>query len=575
MIFAIKYIFISCPVRILLLVALLCFQGVLPGLNLLLTGKIINGIQAQSYEQYDFIITVAFWCVSLLGVQCLQPLVNLIQGDVNEITTRYFNENIMKRMNSSLTLTLFEEKERHEQLDLLRREAAYRPLNFIVTSVFLLRSLIMITGLLIILVKYSGLGPAICAFSVIPLLYINIKVEQRNWRNLLLNSKESIVMRYVYDTCMERSHLQEIRVYKLGEFLLKKYSAAAENMFLSMHKQRLYALLMPVPMIIISLCFLFIGVYIFLNTLRDNALSVSTIVVAFQSVIMLKSYLDDMASNGGHIFSLTSFFKTYHEFMNGFIEPVNNGLIRLPKGNSLSININNLSFKYPGRENLTLNGLSLKIKSGEKIAILGDNGSGKTTLLKLILRMYDSPTETIFISGEPIERLDIEEYRDNVSIVFQEYGKYEFTVKENIVFNDDASDIEIKKLLDEVELNLSPSDQLGKRFGGGEISIGQWQKLAIARALSRKASLFIFDEFSSSLDPEIEYKLFNKILSVDSTIIAVTHRLGKIKAFDRIIVMDNGDIIEDGDFNSLIEAQGKFYEMWKAQFNSLVEGKNE
>lgn len=572
MILALRYIFMSCPGRIIVLLMLLGTQGVLPAVNVMFTGKIINSIQMNDFEQVEFIFTIGLWCLTLLGVQCIQPLVNLVQGDVNEITTRYFNENIMRRMNQTLTLTPFEEKEKHEQLELLRREASYRPLNFIITFVFLLRSFIVICGLAFVLLKYSGIGLVVCSISVVPLLWINIKVEQKNWKNLLVNTKESVVMRYVFDACMQKNHLQEIRIYKLGEYLTQKYVDAAENMHKSMHKQRVYALLMPIPMVVLSLILLLIGMYLFFISLRESNLQVSAIAVALQSVIMLKTYLDDMASNGGHIFSLTGFFKAYHQFMHEFLEPAKNGNTRLEKTGSHEVKIKNLTYTYPNQIKPTINNLSLKIEKGQKIAILGDNGSGKTTLLKLILRLYESEKGSIRISGVYLEDLDIDIYRDTVSTVFQEYGRYEFTVKENIAFehsNDFKYDNDIKYLLSEVELDLEPSRQLGQRFGGSEISVGQWQKLAIARALFRKADLFIFDEFSSSLDPEIEYKLFNKILSLDSTVVAVTHRLGKIKHFDKIIVMSEGKIIEEGDFDYLIKRKGKFYEMWMSQFPSV------
>lgn len=574
MIIAIKYVFNACPTRVIILIFLLSMQGILPGVNVYMTGKIIQSIQLANTSNNEFVINIAFWCLSLLGVQSIQPLVNLVQGDVNEITTRYFNEKIMERINNVYTLYLFEDKKKHEQLDLLRREASYRPLNFIITIVYLLRALIMVAVLLFLLIKYSGIGPVICAFSVLPLLYINVRVEERNWKSLLHNTKESVIMRYVYDVCMNRNHLQEIRIFNLGGYLFNKYSVAAHNMHKNMHKQRLYALFMPMPMIAISLTLLFIGVYLFLDTLTKKALAVSTVVMAFQSIVMLKSYLDDMAQNGAHIFTLTSFFKTYHEFMSGFVEDFQNGSEIINSDKPFSIAINNLSFKYNDNENNTLKNISLTIPSGQKVAILGRNGSGKTTLIKLLMRMYNISQGDVYISGYPIENLNVTEYRKKISAVLQEYGKYEFTVEENIVFDEiikNNNKEKITSLLDEVQIELPYDYQLGKKFGGHEISVGQWQKLAIARSLYKKANLFIFDEFSSSLDPEVEYKLFSKILSLNSTIIAVTHRLGKIKEFDRIIVMDEGNIIEDGDYYSLLQKKGKFFDMWHAQFKSVIE----
>ncbi|EJG5924205.1 ATP-binding cassette domain-containing protein [Salmonella enterica] len=132
---------------------------------------------------------------------------------------------------------------------------------------------------------------------------------------------------------------------------------------------------------------------------------------------------------------------------------------------------------------------------------------------------------------------------------------------ENIVLNNydaEFSSPAIDELLSQVGLSVDQHTRLGKQFGGDELSIGQWQRLAIARALYRKANLFIFDEFSSSLDPETEHRLFNNILALNTTVLAVTHRLGNIKEFDRIIVMFSGKVIENGNFTSLMNHRGKF-----------------
>lgn len=136
------------------------------------------------------------------------------------------------------------------------------------------------------------------------------------------------------------------------------------------------------------------------------------------------------------------------------------------------------------------------------------------------------------MSGVPLDRLDIESYRNQIATVFQDYGKYEFTVGENIALNNydaETPSSAVDELLKKVGFPYDQHTRLGKQFGGDELSIGQWQRLAIARALYRKANLFIFDEFSSSLDPETEHRLFNDILALNTTVIAVTHRLGNIK----------------------------------------------
>jgi len=538
-----------------------------------MTGQIINTLHAPQISNSTLMLSIGVWCVSLLGMQLMEPLVNLIRGDVTEISTHYFSANIMHRMNESTTLSIFDNKERYEQLEFLKKEAAYRPLNFIICIIYAFRATVMAVSLLLVLITYSGVGAAICALSAIPMIIINIRIQRKYLQELFDNSKDAIAMRYAYGVSMDKSFLQEIRLYGLGSYLLKKFTDSASNTYKRMHQQRLRALITPVPAMVLSLMMLFAGVYLFLSNLHSSDIAVGALVMVFQSIVMMKSHLDEIANYGANLTSMSAFFNRYHAFMTDEIESVKNGKELLAENSPFSISIDNLCFRYEGREQNALINVNLKIFPGEKVAILGDNGSGKTTLIKLMLRMYAFNEGSISVSGKTIESLDIEQYRAQIATVFQDYGKYEFSVGENVAlshYNAETQHSKIDALLKTVEFPYPQNTRLGKQFGGDELSNGQWQRLAIARALYRKANLFIFDEFSSSLDPETEHRLFNEILSLSTTVIAVTHRLGNIKEFDRIVVMAGGKVIEDGTFDSLIKTQGKFYAMWHAQFKSVI-----
>ncbi len=570
---AIRYVFASCPFRITTLTAIILLQGLVPALNVFMTGQIINTLHAPQISNSTLMLSIGVWCVSLLGMQLMEPLVNLIRGDVTEISTHYFSANIMHRMNESTTLSIFDNKERYEQLEFLKKEAAYRPLNFIICIIYAFRATVMAVSLLLVLITYSGVGAAICALSAIPMIIINIRIQRKYLQELFDNSKDAIAMRYAYGVSMDKSFLQEIRLYGLGSYLLKKFTDSASNTYKRMHQQRLRALITPVPAMVLSLMMLFAGVYLFLSNLHSSDIAVGALVMVFQSIVMMKSHLDEIANYGANLTSMSAFFNRYHAFMTDEIESVKNGKELLAENSPFSISIDNLCFRYEGREQNALINVNLKIFPGEKVAILGDNGSGKTTLIKLMLRMYAFNEGSISVSGKTIESLDIEQYRAQIATVFQDYGKYEFSVGENVAlshYNAETQHSKIDALLKTVEFPYPQNTRLGKQFGGDELSNGQWQRLAIARALYRKANLFIFDEFSSSLDPETEHRLFNEILSLSTTVIAVTHRLGNIKEFDRIVVMAGGKVIEDGTFDSLIKTQGKFYAMWHAQFKSVI-----
>ncbi|EBL7540504.1 ABC transporter ATP-binding protein [Salmonella enterica] len=572
---AIRYVFASCPVRITALIVVVLLQGLIPAVNVFMTGQIITLLHAVQTNDSELMLSVAIWCISLLGLQLMQPLVNLVQGDVTEMSTNHFSANIMRRMNDSFSLSLFDNKARYEQLEYLKKEAAYSPLNFIICMIYAIRATVMATSLLLVLINYSGAGAAICALSAVPMIIINIRIQQRYIRDLFFTSRDAIAMRYVYGISMDKSFLQEIRLYGLGRYLLTKFNVSAGNTYNRMHKQRIRALITPVPAMVLSLVMLFAGVTLFLSNLRTSDIAVGALVMVFQSIVMMKSHLDDIANYGSNLVSMSSFFTQYHSFMTEKIEPVKNGHLTLLDSAPFSLSIQNLRYQYEGRQHPALNGVNLEIAPGEKVAILGDNGSGKTTLIKIILRMYAFSQGVVLVSGLPLDRLDIENYRNQVATVFQDYGKYEFTVGENIALNNydaEFSSPAIDELLSQVGFPCDQHTRLGKQFGGDDLSMGQWQRLAIARALYRKANLFIFDEFSSSLDPETEHRLFNDILALNTTVLAVTHRLGNIKEFDRIIVMSSGKVIENGDFDSLMNLRGKFHDMWHAQFKSVMTG---
>jgi len=142
-ILAIRYVFASCPLRIIALISVVLLQGLIPALNVFMTGHIINKLHALQASDNELILSIALWCVSLLGIQLMQPLVNLIQGDVTEISTNHFSAKIMERMNDLYSLSLFDNEERYEQLEYLKKEAAYRPLNFIICIIYAIRATVM------------------------------------------------------------------------------------------------------------------------------------------------------------------------------------------------------------------------------------------------------------------------------------------------------------------------------------------------------------------------------------------------------------------------------------------------
>lgn len=235
--------------------------------------------------------------------------------------------------------------------------------------------------------------------------------------------------------------------------------------------------------------------------------------------------------------------------------------------NGNSLELKDVYFKYPNAKDYAISGIDLKINPGEKIAIVGINGSGKSTLSKLLLGEFEPTKGEVLIGGVSSKNLKEPEIYDKRSQVSQFFNRYEMSVKENISFENDLnlSESDVTNFVKKKGLNLESI--LGREFGGVELSGGEWQRIAILRGFNKTSEFITLDEPTSAIDPINEKEIYDFFddNSNGKTEIIITHRLGAIKYVDRILVMENGKIIEDGDFRELTERQGKFKEIYNSQ----------
>ncbi|MCG8466996.1 MAG: ABC transporter ATP-binding protein/permease [Gemmatimonadetes bacterium] len=248
-----------------------------------------------------------------------------------------------------------------------------------------------------------------------------------------------------------------------------------------------------------------------------------------------------------------------------------------PRGESAAaVTIERVSFTYPGTDQPALRDVSLDIAPGETIAIVGENGAGKSTLTKLIARLYDPTTGTIRFNGIDVKDLSTAELRRQIGFVFQTFARYEATAGENIAFGDwetlledpgRVRDVSSAAGVDELIENLPQGYDtvLGRRFGDVTLSVGQWQRLAMARAFARGGSLLVLDEPTASLDARTESELFAsfKKLADGRTTILVSHRFSTIRMADRIVVLSDGRIVEVGSHDQLVQARGTYAAMYR------------
>ena len=334
------------------------------------------------------------------------------------------------------------------------------------------------------------------------------------------------------------------------------------------------------------------------NSIADIMVDGVFLVYLFYQVIVLGKYGLGMALglyNSGNKFinSLYNFsfrlptfqnHSLYIDKLRTFLETQNempdDGTLTVP--NSGDIELKDVEFTYKGNEKPTINGISMSIKKGEKIALVGYNGAGKTTLIKLILRLYDPTQGSIYFGENNLKEYPIKEYRGKYGVLFQDFEIVAASIAQNISMSDgefdkEKADAVIKKVAFSEKLQSLPDGyetQLTKEFtdNGVNLSGGEAQKLALARVLYSSADVIILDEPSSALDPIAEYELNKAVteLSGDKTVIIISHRLSTTRFVDKIYMLEGGKIIEQGDHNDLLRQKGKYAEMFKAQAEKYV-----
>jgi len=291
------------------------------------------------------------------------------------------------------------------------------------------------------------------------------------------------------------------------------------------------------------------------------------------------NYLHQFFGSIATLYENNLFLSNVQEFLSlkpKIIEPAHPRLIT---GQSISgMALHNVSFQYPNSDRKVLENINLTICSGEHVALVGENGAGKTTLIKLLCRLYDPTGGSITFNKIDLQDLSLTDLRRQISVVFQDYSPYHQTVRDNIWFGnidlprDDQIISEAARQAGAEEIIHRLRDgygtMLGKSFENGEeLSIGEWQKIALAQAFLRQARLIILDEPTSFMDAKAEYEFFERfhLLAKDKSAILISHRLSTVRMVDRIYVLDRGRIVEQGTHEQLVYRGGMYANLFETQ----------
>lgn len=386
---------------------------------------------------------------------------------------------------------------------------------------------------------------------------------------------------YFNTELLESRYAKDIRLYDASEIFKKKYDRYVDRLYTTSKKYNVkFINFWNINNVFRAICNTSIYILLSVNVF-NKVISIGEFSSLFQATSKFGDAISGIVNSYLGMNYTSSILKYYIDFVDS-VNMKNEKIVNLDDISKVEtpgicdVEFKNVSFKYPNTERYILENISLKIKAGEHLAIVGQNGEGKTTFIKLLCHLYDNYEGKILINGKEAREYNAEEYMNMLSVVFQDYRLFAFNIKENVtVFNEKDKDLnEIYKLagVDDWINHLDKKDEtyIYKMFveDGVEPSGGQAQKLAIARALYKNSPIVILDEPTAALDPISEYEVYNNFdkLVNEKTAIYISHRLSSCKFCDRIIVFSEGSVIEEGSHEDLIkDTSGLYYKMYNTQ----------
>ena len=436
---------------------------------------------------------------------------------------------------------------------------------------------IAFTAAFVILLPFGWWIPVFVSVVTIPKLYLQAKYGGIKWSIWGSGAPQAKKLWYLNYLLQEPMTVRETRISQSSESLLNKFKEIQQYLF-NLNKGALdkYLRVLTIPPIIEAVVIFFIA-YQFLPPVVAGTFTIGSFTLLITMLGQLGSRSANASADFAKIYENNLYVNHYFEFLAlPSLMPIAKNPVALGELKPPKIEFRNVSFNYPNGPKV-LDNVSFTVEPGESIALVGHNGAGKTTIVKLLCRFYDVSGGEILINGINIKDLDLSHWYKFLGTLFQEFVKYHFTVKENIFLG--SPDKNDEKAMKEAAVKSGAAEfierlpnkydhMLGKEFESGEeLSGGQWQKLAIARAFYEEPPVLILDEPTSAIDAEAEYEIFNNLEKQykNKTLILVSHRFSTVRNANKIIVIDLGKIVESGSHEKLMKDGGQYSKLFSIQ----------
>jgi ATP-binding cassette subfamily B protein len=472
----------------------------------------------------------------------------------------------------------FEDAAFMDVLERARKESGWRPVEMITHGLRLVRSVVTLTGFAALLAGFSGFAVLALALAGLPFL-AEMRFASEHYLLKSRRTQRERQAHYLQQLLTSDWHVKEVKLFQLGPELLARHRVLHEGFY---EEDRGFAFRR--------------GLFVTLLGIASSGVFYAVYAVVVGAAIRQEISLGDMTlylavfRQGQSAFqsAMTSIARAWEDnlYMNNLfqllaVEDDDVAEVRVGEGvedaSPPEVVFEHVSFRYPGSERAALEDVSFRIAPGETVALVGVNGAGKTTLVKLLAGLYPLREGKIALGGEDVATMDRGALRQRIGVIFQDFVHYHFTAADNVglgwlpKLHDRAA---IERAADEAgateivaKLPGGWESMLGRWFGGEQLSVGQWQRMALARAFMRRSKVLILDEPTASIDAEAEHAIFERFreLKKDATCVLITHRFGTVRMADRIVVLDGGRVAEIGTHDELLSRGGLYARMFSLQ----------
>ncbi len=555
--------------------------GVLPAVIAYIGQLIVDGViaatQTTDPDTRGVLMLVGLEALVVIAVAATQRGVSASQSLLRGLLGQRVNVMILEKA-MTLDLAHFEDSEFYDKLTQARREASSRPLSLVNRTFGLVQNVISLTSYSVLLFAFSPWAVVILVAAGLPSFFAEAKFSGDAFRLFRWRSPDTRMQMYLETVIAREDGVKEVKLFQLGPRLLQRYRDIFKKLFVEDRKLTIRRDSWGFLLGLVSICALYAAYGWIVVTTVAGVITLGAMTMYLVLFRQGQSAVAAILSSISGMYEDNLYLSNLYEYLEQPVPTRHGDAVHGPDPGR-GLEFENVSFTYAGAKEKALNNISLQIKPGESLALVGENGSGKTTLIKLLTRLYDPTEGRILLDGLDLQEWDVGALRQRVGVIFQDFGRYQFSVGENIGAGDVRHIDDKDRWRDAATTGLAApfiedmpdgyETQLGRWFKGGrELSGGQWQKIALSRAFMRSdADILVLDEPTAAMDASSEAEVFEHFRTASSSkmTILISHRFSTVRAAAQIIVIHQGEILERGTHESLLAEDGQYAHLFKLQ----------